>query len=311
MGGVLKRWRYFFKRRQNVLALVIIGCFVLVALFAPYLAPPENPDHPGYYKLVGDPRKVVLPQPPSEGLPLGTTSRQQDVFYTLVWGTRATLRFGLIVALTTAILGTSVGIISGYIGGGINFAVLRITDAFLAFPLLAGVLLLFYVLLSSNPEAPLPLWRSTMLRFELTPVMLAFILFSWMPYTRLINATVVRQKASEYVVAAEAMGATNTRIILRHLLPNVMTPAIILVARDIGNLIILEAAVAFVGLGGLPWSNMLVSNRDFVIGVSGNPLTYWWTFLPVTLALILFGIGWNLLGDGLNDFLNPRTTHWL
>jgi peptide/nickel transport system permease protein len=304
----LRRWRLFFKRGQNILGLAILGFFVLVALFAPYLAPPVDPDNPGYFKIVGDSRRDVLPQPPSEGILLGTTSRQEDIFYTLVWGTRATLRFGLIVALTTAILGTLVGVTSGYLGGGVNFVVMRITDAFLAFPLLAGVLLLFYVLLSSIPESGPPAWLSVLLRLGLTPVMLAFILFSWMPYSRLVNATVMRQTEAEYVVAARAMGATNSRIILRHLLPNSVTPAVVLAARDVGSLVVLEAAVAFVGLGGLPWSNVLVSNRDYVIGVGGNPLTYWWTFLPVTLALILFGIGWNLLGDGLNDMLNPRTT---
>jgi peptide/nickel transport system permease protein len=147
----------------------------------------------------------------------------------------------------------------------------------------------------------------TLLRLGLSPILVAFILFSWMPYARLTNARVMQQKKIAYVVAAEAMGATRSRIIWRHLLPNVSTPAIVLAARDMGNLVVLEAALGFVFYSQLPWSQLLISNRDYVLGMGGNPLTYWWTFLPVTLALILFGIGWNLLGDGFNDLLNPRT----
>jgi len=95
---------------------------------------------------------------------------------------------------------------------------------------------------------------------------------------------------------------------LRHLLPNAIAPAVVLVARDVGAMVILESAFTFIGMGGnTEWGVLLVTGRDYVIGMGGNPLAYWWTFLPVSLALVFFGVGWNLLGDGLNTMLNPRT----
>jgi peptide/nickel transport system permease protein len=129
-----------------------------------------------------------------------------------------------------------------------------------------------------------------------------------MPYARIVNSLVIQLKGADYVIAAQAMGATPLHTIVRHLLPNAVAPAIVLMARDIGAVVILETAFTFIGLRGtVAWGLILVSSRDYVIGFGGNPFTYWWTFLPVALAIILFGIGWNLLGDGLNTMLNPRT----
>jgi peptide/nickel transport system permease protein len=118
---------------------------------------------------------------------------------------------------------------------------------------------------------------------------------------------VARLKQEEYAMAARTIGATHLRIILRHLLPNGIAPAIVMAARDVGGMVILEAAFTFIGVGGgSPWGMLLVSGRDWIIGPGGNPLAYWWVFLPATLAVILFGVGWNLLGDGLNSALDPR-----
>jgi peptide/nickel transport system permease protein len=109
------------------------------------------------------------------------------------------------------------------------------------------------------------------------------------------------------VRAARALGATEFRIILRHLLPNAIAPAIVYLARDIGGVVVLASALTFIGFGGdIAWAIMLVSAREFVVGLSGNPFIYWWSFLPVALALTVFGLAWNLLGDGLNVALNPR-----
>jgi peptide/nickel transport system permease protein len=136
--------------------------------------------------------------------------------------------------------------------------------------------------------------------------MLALIVFSWMPYARIVNALAAQLRSAEFVVAARALGASDRRIIVHHLFPNVIAPAIVLAARDIGSMVILESAFTFIGLRGtVAWGVLLVAARDYVIGIGGNPFAYWWTFLPVALALILFGVGWNLLGDGLNTMLNP------
>lgn len=290
-----------------MVALGIVVFFVVVAIVAPWLSPPDDPDHPSPFRVAGR-SSDQLPRPPSTQAPLGTMPGQLDIYHTLVWGTRSVLRFGLIVALSTAFVGVLVGAVSGYLGGPINGITMRVTDAFLTFPVIAGVWLFQQLMLPPRTESP-PTWlQKTMLNLKVDPVMLTLILFSWMAYARIINANMVQLKKTEYVTAARSIGAGNVRIIRRHLLPNALAPALVLVARDIGAVVVLEAAFTFIGIGGsTEWSILLASGRDYVIGMGGNPLAYWWVFVPVTLSLILFAIGWNLLGDGLNDMLNPRS----
>lgn len=303
--------RRFFFNWQNLLALAIVALYVFVALAAPRLAPPDDPDNPAPFKIAETagrtPSSRRVPVPPNRDLPLGTAPGGSDVFYSMIWGARPALRFGLIVALTTACLGTLIGAISGYAEGLLNRLVMRITDAFLAFPAIAGVFLFEQMLTPVSSEAPPVMLERVLSALNLDPLMLALILFSWMPYARIINANVARLKQTEYALAARTIGAPHLRIILRHLLPNSIAPAIVMAARDVGGMVVLEAAFTFIGVGGgSPWGMLLVSGRSWIIGPSGNPLAYWWVFLPATLALILFGIGWNLLGDGLNNALDPR-----
>jgi peptide/nickel transport system permease protein len=270
-----------------------------------------------------------VPNPPSAEHPLGTVpqinllprfgiapgqdaSYQWDVYHTLIWGTRSALRFGIVVTLVTAAVGVLVGAVSGYAGGAVNGLMMRMTDAFLVFPPIAAVWLfnrlLFTRVLAPFVELPeLSWWENVLYQLEIDPVMLALIAFSWMPYARIINANVSWLKQEEYVLAARSIGAAGPRILFRHLLPNAITPAVVLAARDVGGLVILATAFIFIGIGGnVAWGILLVGARDYIIGIGGNPLSHWWVFLPVSLALTLFGIGWNLLGDGLNTVLNPR-----
>lgn len=324
-------WRRFLSRPQNLIGLAIVGLFVIVAILAPLLSPPDDPNNPSEFKVL-DTRFGALPQPPGPEHPLGTTfhrvdvplfgvvptqwrAPQLDVYHTLVWGTRSALRFGLMVALTAAVVGVTVGLISGYVGGVPGRLAMRATDAFLAFPVIAAVWLFDQMLFTppaASPFGPAPVLAPIHLllqELKLTPILLALIAFTWMPYARITNALVTTVKSMDFVSAARAMGAKDRRIIFRHLLPNVVAPAIVLAARDIGAVIVLESALTFIGLrGGTAWGVLLVGGRDYIIGLGGNPLAYWWTFVPVALALILFGVGWNLLGDGLNTLLNPYTT---
>jgi len=317
-----------FRRRSTLIGLALVLGFCLLAALAPVLAPPLNPDDPWPFMNVSQ-SFSRQPQPPGPGLPLGTTpqiqnmpqyglapgqdaSYQWDVFYTLVWGARSALRFGLVVTTLTALIGIAVGVVSGYAGGLSNLLTMRVTDAFLAFPVIAGVWVIqraFYGNIYNPFNDPMTLtgWEAFLYRARIDPIMIAFILFSWMPYARLMNAQARRVKNMDYIRAAEAMGATGGRVIWRHLLPNTIAPAIVLAARDVGGMVILASAFIFIGFGGnVAWGTMLVSSRDFVIGLNGNPFAYWWTFVPISLALILFGVGWNLLGDGLNAALNPH-----
>lgn len=300
--------RHFLSSWQNLLASIIVAVFVLAAVLAPWLAPPDNPKDPSPFRVVGKSYDQV-PRPPSAEAPLGTAPGQLDVYHTLVWGTRSALRFGLIVAMSTACIGILVGAISGYVGGTINGLLMRVTDAFLAFPAIAAVLLFRQVMMPASPWTELTPLQQSLLDMNLDPVLVTLILFSWMPYARLTSVNMLQLKKTEYVQAAVSVGARSGRIVRRHLLPNALSSVVVLTTRDIGAMVIVATAFTFVGLGeSTEWGTMLVTSRDYVIGSNGNPLTYWWVFLPVTLALVFFGIGWNLLGDGLNDLLNPQIT---
>lgn len=272
---------------------------------APRWAPPGEPGNPGGIRVVGKSHDPI-PHPPSDGAPLGTTTGQVDIYYSLVWGARSALRFGLVVTLSTAVIGTFVGAISGYSGGAVHGLLMRITDAFLAFPVIAGVWLLQQVMQPASTFAELTPIQQAFHDLGLDPVLLTLILLSWMPYARLTSAGIGQLKQTEYIQAARSLGMRNARIIRRHLLPNALPPVIVLAARDVGAMVILASAFTFIGLGAsTEWGMLLVIGRDYVIGLGGNPLTYWWVFVPATLALILFGVGWNLLGDGLNSVLDP------
>ena len=305
------RRQRFFVSWQIVLALVILTLYVAVAIAAPWLAPQSDPQDPTAFRLMEGVRPSALgpPRPPNPAARLGTAPGGWDILYTLVWGAGPALRFGLVTALTTAWLGVMIGALSGYLEGRVNQVVMRITDAFLAFPAIAGIVLFRQILAPAGPNVPLNMLQRVTSALSLDPVMLALILFSWMPYARIIGANVSALKQAEYALAASTVGVRPLRIIFRHLLPNAIAPAIVLAARDIGGMVILEAAFTFIGIGaGLPWGMVAVAGRDWVIGPGGNPLTYWWVFLPVTVVLILFSVGWNLLGDGLNTVLNPKSS---
>jgi peptide/nickel transport system permease protein len=129
-----------------------------------------------------------------------------------------------------------------------------------------------------------------------------------MPYARLVNTLVIELKQTEFILAARSIGVRPARIVFRHLLPNAITPAVVLAARDVGSFVILQATLTFIGLGGNSiWGYILVVGRDWVIGPGGNVMAYWWVFIPATLTVILFGIAWNLFGDGLGELLDPYT----
>ena len=303
----------FITRWQNWLALILIGAFILISLTASWLEPQNNPDEPSpFYIYTPSDQKLGsrIPIPPNQEVPLGTMPGGYDVLYSLVWGAYPALRFGLLTALSTATIGVLLGALSAYVGGWTNGIVMRLTDAFLAFPAIAGVFFFQQLMTPLDPNAPPGWFHNLIQRLDLHPVMLALILFSWMPYARIINAGVNLLKSEEYILSAHTLGASHARILIRHLLPNGISPVIVMFARDVGAMVILEASFTFIGISGyLPWGVLLVSGRNWIIGPGGNPLAYWWVFLPVTLALVLFGLGWNLLGDGLNDALNPKTVN--
>lgn len=317
----------FFSRWQNFVALILLECFLFVAIAAPVLSP-NDPENPGPFKVVGSVFET-LPKAPSELAPLGTLPDQTSVYHALVWGTRSAFTFGLTVALISGFIGVLIGAISAYSGGFLNNFLMRITDAFLAFPIIAAVVFIqqiisiiltnagvnyfrgsfgdFIFIQPSINELPKDIAPWIILLKRIDPAMIAFILLSWVPFARVTNTVVMRVKKTDFVEAARAAGAGKFKIIFKHLIPNSIAPAIVLAARDVGGMVVLQATFSFVGLGeGSPWGTILVTGRNWIYS-PGGIVNYWWVFLPATLAIVLFGITWNLLGDGLNDALNPRS----
>jgi peptide/nickel transport system permease protein len=305
----MRRFGKLFLRPQNLLGILIAGFFVIVAVAAPLLAPPEMGENgrPSLFRVSGRPTDRI-PHPPDDDALLGTLPGQLDVYYSLVWGSRHALWFGLTISLGTSFLGVLIGAISGYKKDDtIGRVLIRITDGFIAIPTIIGVGIFRQLMFLAELNITDPSVQKLLLILGTDYVLLGLLFFSWTPYSRIINANVSKLVNIDYVLAAKTGGLRGHQIVIRHLLPNVMAPAIVLVARDIGAMVLLGAAFVFIGIGGeSPWGVLITVGRDYVIAPLGNPLQMWWTWLPVTLVLILFGVGWNLLGDGLNDYLNPR-----
>jgi peptide/nickel transport system permease protein len=315
----MSRIHPFFRRWQNWLSLVLVLAFVFVAIAAPFLSP-NDPEEPGPFKVVG---RIVesRPQPPDETAILGQLPRGVDVYHALIWGTRDALLFGLIVTIASALFGIIYGAFSGYLGGRAGAWMLRISDSFLAFPPIAGLVFLQQLYIStitflggflydgviySFTNEPIGTTLIQHLLENVNPLMLSLIIFSWMPYARLVHSIVITLKQTDFIQAARALGGSTTWILRKHLLRNSTAPAMVLAARDVGGVVLFQATLTFIGLGGESvWGTMLANGRNWVLGPGGNLLTYWWVFLPPTLAVMLFGIGWNMFGDSLAETLSP------
>ncbi len=142
-------------------------------------------------------------------------------------------------------------------------------------------------------------------------VVLTLIMFGWMQYARLVRGNVLAERGKQYVEAVVAVGARTPRIILRHLLPNVHQGLFVLLASDVGGMVVLATIFTFLGLSGgrgaADWGWMLNVSRNWIIGTPSNAFEYWYTYVPVSMAVVLFTIGWSLMGDGLRDVLDPRS----
>lgn len=285
---------FFNKLRKNPLSLLgifIIVSFILIALFAPVIAPPsEGQINP--YMIPRDGFSVV-PQAPSEEHIWGTTQGQYDVFYGIVWGTRTAFQIGLIVIGSIIVIGLFLGSIAGYFGGLIDDIIMRITDVFLAFP---SLILAMALTIALGPSIP--------------SVMLALILVSWPSYARLIRGEILSIREEDYVTAARGVGSSNLRIIFRHILPNSIYPIMVMASLEIGAVVLAAAALSFLGLGPqegyADWGQMISFARNWITGTVGNPFAYWHTVMIPGAFIFLFVLGWNLLGDAFRDILDPR-----
>ncbi len=273
-------WRAFRRDRLALVSLFIIALFVLGAIFAPWLTP--YPD-----QGMGKANLAEKLEPPSRAHPLGTDDLGRDLLARILLGSRPSLSTGFFVVALAMIIGTPLGAIAGYFGGWIDQSVMRITDVFLSFPAL---------LLAIAISAALgPSFFNAMLSITLT----------WWPwYTRLARAQTVSLKEQTFVEASRAIGVPSLTIIRRHIIPNVLTPALVQATMDIGSAILMGAALSFVGLGvQLPrpdWGNMLNVARLYF---NDGP---WFAFFP-GFAILLVAMSFNLLGDGVRDVLDPQS----
>jgi len=305
-------------RWQGVISLFLCGFFIFIALAAPLLAPPDDPANPSNYKQISTSisRK---PQAPSSEALLGTVDRSYDIYYSTIWGTRQSLVFGLSTALLTALIGTFIGTVSAYIGGNFDNVIMRITDAFLSFPTICAVALFTQLQAMLSPEqygAILSIYGSSAViepnflqKFilNINPIIMALVLFSWMPYARIIHTQVLEIKQTQYIDAAQVVGARGWRIIWKHIIPNAISPIIVLATRDIGRMVVVQATFTYIGMGGdSTWATILYLGSKWIIGPGGSLFDHWWVYLPITLMLVLFSISWNLLGDELNVYMNPQ-----
>lgn len=314
--------RRFFSRLQNWVSVLLILIYIGVAIAAPFLSP-DDPEDPGAFMQVGRATEGQ-PQPPGEKAVLGMLPFGIDVYHALIWGSRDALLFGLIVTISTAVFGVLYGAISGFVGNRLGNFMIRLSDSFLAFPPIAGLVFLqqlfattitamggiyfFSEYYGQVVEITGPMTAIQYLLERVNPLMLSLIIFSWMPYARLVHSIVLTLKQTDFVQAARALGGSPFWIIRKHILRNSTGPAIVLAARDVGGVVLLQATLTFIQIGGDSiWGTMLSQGRNWVIGAGGSLLQYWWVYLPPTLAVMFFGIAWNMFGDGLNDALEPTS----
>ncbi|AZO49234.1 MAG: ABC transporter permease subunit [Mesorhizobium sp.] len=278
LGRAYVAWRRFSANRLAVLGLLIIIALLVVAAFADVLAP--------YSPTVGDLKNARL-LPPGAAHWFGTDDLGRDIYSRIVYGSRWTLYVVILVAVIAAPIGLLVGTVAGYAGGWTDAILMRITDIFLAFPKLV-LALAFVAALGPGIEN----------------AVLAIAITSWPPYARIARAETLTVRNSDFIKAVQLMGASAFRIVLRHIMPLCISSLIIRVTLDMAGIILTAAGLGFLGLGAQPplpeWGAMIASGRRFI-------LDQWWVAAAPGAAILIVSLGFNLLGDGLRDALDPRS----
>ncbi|MGA8849294.1 MAG: ABC transporter permease [Dehalococcoidia bacterium] len=283
--------RQIVKNPLSLAGVILIAIFVFIAIFAPLIAPtPASARDP--YMIPRD-GYFAEPQPPSEEHIFGTTEGQYDVFYGVIWGTRTAFRVVIVVMGISVIIGLALGSLAGYFGGVLDEVIMRITDIFLAFP---ALILAMAIVAAIGPS--------------LRSVMIALTVVWWPSYARLIRGDILQVREEDYVEASRGLGASNARVIMRHVLPNAIYPALIMASLDVGAVVLSAAALSFLGLGSpegyADWGQMTEFARNWMVGPPGDPMKYWYAVITPGLFILFFVLGWNLLGDAFRDIFDPR-----
>lgn len=285
------------KNPISVVGAIIVVFFIAVAVFAPVLAPPPVPSRPFEIPRAldekGKPRFSAEPEAPSAQHIFGTTQGQYDIYYGVVWGTRTAFQVGLIVTALTVLIGGTIGAISAYAGGWVDEVIQRFVEIVLAFPFLMAALTMAVVL------AP-------RLQNPFLSAMIAVIAFSWPYYTRLLRGDVLSVKQRDYVLAARVIGASHWRILVRHILPNAIYSLLVVASLDIGTYVLFFASLSFLGLGPqagyADWGQLLSFARNWIPDLA----RHWHILVFPGAALVLFVLGWNLIGDAFRDAVDPK-----
>ena len=276
LGRAYMTWRRFSANRLALVGLGIIILLLLVAALADVIAP--------YSPVQGDLRQGLLP--PSAEHWAGTDDQGRDILSRIIYGSRLTLYVIVLVAVLAAPVGLVVGTVAGYVGGWTDVVLTRITDIFLAFPKLV-LALAFVAALGPGIEN----------------AVIAIAITSWPPYARIARAETLTVRKSDYIAAVQLMGASPLRIIVRHVMPLCMSSLIVRVTLDMAGIILTAAGLGFLGLGAQPplpeWGAMIASGRRFI-------LDQWWVAAMPGIAILIVSLGFNLLGDGLRDALDPK-----
>ena len=287
----MKLLRYLLRNPISLIGVLILLAFVLLAIFAPVLAPPQE-----FQMSVYDtPRAGFLatPQPPSAEAIFGTTEGQYDIYYAVIWGTRTAFKIGLGVVAISVLIGTLIGSLAAYYGGTVDEVLMRIVDVFMAVPFLIAAMVL-----------------TALLGKGIGPITIALTTFGWMGYARVIRSEILRIREMDYVHAARSYGAGDIRLIALHILPNAFFPVLVLATMATGSMVLSASALSFLGVGTeegyADWGQFIAYSRNWIVGQPGNPFQYWYTLVFPGAAIFLFVLSWNLVGDALRDVLDPR-----
>lgn len=269
-------WKRFKRNKLAVAGGVIVVVLFVIAVLAPFISPfnPNDID-----------RKHIL-EPPGARHPLGTDDLGRDVLSRMVYGSRISLSVGFIAVGIATIIGMLLGAVSGYYGGWTDRAIMRFIDIMLSIPT-------FFLVLAVIAFVGPSIWN----------IMIVIGFTSWMGVARLIRAEFLSLKEREFVLAAKALGASDMRIILRHIMVNSMAPVFVSAILGVASAILVESALSFLGIGVQPptpsWGNMLTSGKD-------NIEIAWWLSLFPGVAILITVLSYNLFGEGLRDALDPR-----
>ncbi len=265
------------RSKNATVGLVIVSLFLMTTIFAPVMAP-----RPAVQQSLKD----ALTPPSKNGYPLGADEFGRCVLSRIIFGTRVSLRIALLGSIISLSIGVSLGAIAGFFGGTIDHVIEGLVDLSWAFPSILLALAIMFIL---GPG--------------LQSVMIAVGLVYWGGYARITRGQFLALREEDYVQAAQAVGAGRVRIIIRHLLPNSLAPLIVQVSLGMARIILIESALSFLGVGAQPptpsWGAMLSNGRMYLMTAP------WLTLFP-GVAIMLVVLGFNLLGDGLRDTLDPR-----